>query len=292
LDIPRIGVSLPTFGPDAGPDAVVTVATAVERLGFHSVSASERLLLPATPGWRNDFGLPESYVWDTLEVLTWVAAHTRRIRLGTHIVNSLFQPPIVLARRLATLDQLSGGRLDAGIGQGWLPEEFTAAGVRPSRRGAGFEEHLAAMRACWGPDPVEHDGPRYRIPRSKVGPKPVNGRLPVPIGAVSRPAVERAARIGDGFIAGLRDWETTRTEIDWYRSAGGTGPVVLRVNPVHADADGHAASPTGIAASAIDVLAHAAGAGADEVHFDLTLAGLDSQRQVEALEALASALKA
>lgn len=288
MNIPRIGVSLPTFGPHAGPDAIVKVAHAAERLGFHSVSTTERLLLPAAPDWRNEAGLPESYVWDTLETLTWAAAHTRRIRLGTGIVNALFQAPIVLARRLATLDQLSGGRLDVGLGQGWLPEEFTATGISLARRGAGFEEHLAAMRACWGPDPVEHDGPRYRIPLSKVGPKPVNGRLRVFIGAVARPAVERAARIGDGFITGVRDWETSRTEIGWYREAGGTGPVVLRVMPM--DATGKHTELT--AEAAIADLDRAAAIGADELQWEPgNLAGIDPDRQVESLEAVAAALR-
>lgn len=290
MNIPRSGVGLPTFGSDAGPESVVFVAQAAERLGFDSVSATERLLLPAAPDWDNEFGLPDSYAWDTLEMLVWAAAHTRRIRLGTGVINSLFQPPIVLARRLATIDRLSGGRLDVGIGQGWLPEEFTATGVPISRRGAGFEEHLAAMRACWGPDPVEHDGPRYRIPRAKVGPKPVQTRLPVLIGAVARPAVERAARIGDGFITALRDWAATRTEIAWYRDAGGTGPVVLRAGLMQGNAD-PSAFPSVIAATAIDMLGQATDAGIDEVHFDLTLAGLDPDRQVTALEAIASSLK-
>ena len=110
------------------------------------------------------YGLPEEYVWEPIEVLTWAAAHTERVRLATGIVNALFQPPIVLARRLATLDRLSGGRLDVGLGQGWLPEEFVATGVPTSRRGQGFEDHLAAMRACWGPDPVEHRQRRLRHP--------------------------------------------------------------------------------------------------------------------------------
>jgi alkanesulfonate monooxygenase SsuD/methylene tetrahydromethanopterin reductase-like flavin-dependent oxidoreductase (luciferase family) len=104
-------------------------------------------------------------------------------------------------------------RLVNGIGQGWMPEDFTAAGMPISRRGGGFEDHLAAMRACWGPDPVEHDGPRYRIPRSKIGPKPLNGCVPVLIGATSRPAGERAARLGDGFAAAFQDWETARNQI-------------------------------------------------------------------------------
>ena len=117
-NVPRIGVSLPHFGPYAGPDAVVTVAQAAEQFGFHAVSASERLLMPVRQDWRNDAKLPESYAWDPLEMLTWAAACTERIRVSTGIVNAIFQPPIVLARRLATLDQLSRGRLDAGLGQG------------------------------------------------------------------------------------------------------------------------------------------------------------------------------
>jgi alkanesulfonate monooxygenase SsuD/methylene tetrahydromethanopterin reductase-like flavin-dependent oxidoreductase (luciferase family) len=73
---PRPGISLPTFGPYAGPEAVATVASAAERIGFHSVSVSERLLLPAGPDWRNEARLPESYVWEPIEMLTWAAAHT------------------------------------------------------------------------------------------------------------------------------------------------------------------------------------------------------------------------
>lgn len=285
--LPRLGVSLPTFGAHAGPDAIVTVATAAEGLGFDSVSASERLLLPAGPGWRNEAGLPESYVWDTLETLTWAAAHTSRIRLLTAIVNSLFQPPIVLARRLATLDQLSRGRLDAGIGQGWLPEEFTATGVPMARRGAGFEDHLAAMRACWAPDPVEHDGPHYRIPRSTVGPKPFNGRLPVLIGGLAGPAVERAARLADGFVTGVREWETTSEQIQSYRDAGGTGPVVALVMSSRDITRPDEPAPE-FAASAAAAIERATAAGVDEVHFELNLAGVHPDRQVEALEALVS----
>ncbi|GAA3115727.1 TIGR03619 family F420-dependent LLM class oxidoreductase [Streptosporangium carneum] len=283
MSTPRIGVALPSFGPHAGPEAIVAVAQAAERLGFHSVSASERLLLPAGPDWRNEMGLPETYVWETLETLTWAAAHTRRIRLGTGIVNALFQPPITLARRLATIDRLSGGRLDVGLGQGWLPEEFTASGVPATRRGAGFEEYLAALRACWGPDPVEHDGTHYRIPTSTVGPKPLNG-LPVYIGALARPAVERAARIGDGLVTAVRDWESSATEIGWYRQAGGAGPVILRIGHPYEGPDTTAET---FVPSALADLKSAAEVGADELHFELNLAGVHPDRQIDLLEALA-----
>lgn len=269
----RLGVNLPTSGPHAGPGAVTAVAVAAERLGLHAVSASERLLLPASPAWRNEPGLPEWPVLDPIEALTWAAAHTRRVRLATGVVDALFQPPIVLARRLATLDVLSGGRVDAGLGQGWLPEEFVAAGVPPTRRGRGFEEYLAALRACWGPDPVAHDGPTYPIPPARVGPKPVDDTIPLAVGAVARLAVERAARLGLGFVAAVRDWDTTAAEVGWYRAAGGPGPVSLRVV---AGED---------VAAALD---RAAALGVDEVHW-----GLPDDRgpdhQVAALESIAAA---
>lgn len=291
MSLPLVGVGLPAFEPHASPEAIATVATTAERLGFNSVAVGERLLFPATLGWSNDYGLPESAAYDALETLTWVAAHTKRVRLITGVLIPLFQPPIVLARRLATLDQLSSGRVVAGVALGWLPEEFAAVGVPLAGRAANFEEHLAVMRACWAPDPVEHDGPRFHIPRSKIGPKPVTGHLPVLIGGVARAAVERAARLGDGFIMGFRNWKSTCTQIDWYRGAGGTGPIVLRAGPMLADAEHPTPPTTWTESSVIDDLDRAARAGVDEVIWDLNIVGLEPQRQIEVLEALAAKLK-
>lgn len=292
MGLPRIGVSLPQFGPYAGPEAVVTVAWAAERLGFHAVSVTDRLLVPVDPGWTNDAGIPESHVWDPLEVLTWAAAHTERIRLTTGIVNAIYQPPVLLARRLATLDRLSRGRLDAGIGQGggtmeppfYIPEEFTVAGVPASRRGAGFVEHVAAMRACWGPDPVEHHGEYYEIPPSLVGPKPYGKTIPLFIGALTRRTIERAARIGDGFITVALDWDEIRTKIRWYRDAGGASGTVV-VNTIQTLPG---ATPASFADAVMADLTRAAEAGADEMHLALNLDPVHPDEQVEFLEALAA----
>ncbi|WP_067491197.1 LLM class flavin-dependent oxidoreductase [Actinomadura hibisca] len=296
MNLPRIGVTLQSFGPHVGPEAVVTVAQAVERLGFDAVSVSDRLLIPVGPHWTNDAGLPETPSWDALELLTWAAAHTRRIRVLTSILNSIFHSPAMLAQRLATLDQLSRGRLDVGLGQGggtrlppyYIPEEFVAAGVSTERRGAGFVEHVAAMRACWGSDPVEFEGRHYRIPAAKVGPKPWGERIPLYFGAITRPTIERAARIGDGFTVVAVDWETTAEQIRWYRGAGGSGKVVVSVFPVMPGAEVTAA---GFVEGAVRGLERAAAIGADEVHVVTTLLGVDPERQVELLEGLAAKLR-
>jgi alkanesulfonate monooxygenase SsuD/methylene tetrahydromethanopterin reductase-like flavin-dependent oxidoreductase (luciferase family) len=220
-----------------------------------------------------------------------VAAKTERIKLGTSVLNSLLQSPLLLARRFATLDQLSGGRAVAGIGQGWMPEEYEASGVPMSRRGAGFEEHIAAMRASWGPNPVEYTGRFYEISRAEVGPKPVNGRVPLLIGASSRSAVERAARLGDGFAAVFLGWESTCEHLDWYRKAGGTGPIVLRVNPEHVDGAAPSSPFAGPAPSIRDDIARAAAAGVGEIFFDLNHVGLDVSEQIDYFTALATGLK-
>ncbi|WP_245400279.1 TIGR03619 family F420-dependent LLM class oxidoreductase [Nocardia albiluteola] len=293
MNLPRIGVSLPYIDPYAGPDAVVTIARAAERLGFHAVSASDRLLIPVGPHWDNDAGLPESHAWDSLEMLTWAAAHTQRIRVTTDIVNSIFHPPILLARRLATLDRLSGGRLDVGVGQGggtrkppfYIPEEFVAAGVPASRRGMGFIEHIAALRACWTPDPVEFCGKHYRIPPSLVGPKPSRGTIPLFVGAINQHTIERAADIGDGFVTTAIDWEVTRVQVGWYRAAGGTGTVMVNVIPARHELTARAFTDT-----VLRDLDRAVSVGADEVHIALHLLPSAPEQQVELLEALAAEL--
>lgn len=286
-EIPRVGVGLPVIGPHTSPEAIELVATTADRLGFHAVDVAERLLIPATPGWTNDFGLPDHHAYDTLEVLTWVAARTRRLRLRSGIVVPLFQPPLVLARRLATLDRLSGGRVDAGLAVGWLPQEFAATGTPYAGRGAAFEEHVAAMRACWGPDPIEHPGPRFPIARARVGPKPVNGKIPVYVGGVTRPAIERAARIGDGVTLAFRSWEAIEEQVAWYRDAGGRGPIVVKAGPMLADAEHATGSSIWSEASIAEDLARLATHGVDEFAWDLNIVGTAPGQQVEALERLA-----
>ena len=241
----KIGVHLPIAGRDASPDLIARVALEAERLGLDSIWTWERLMRPSVPipmGGRGGpvMEAPEPFgtVYDPIEILAFVAATTSRITLGTSVLDSLFQSPVILARRLATLDRLSGGRLVVGIGQGWMEQEFIAAGVSINRRGAGFEEHIQAMQAVWGPDPVSFDGRFYRIPSSDIGPKPVRPNGPkLVIGGVAPAAVQRAARLGAGLTLVIFDWETISATLAMFRDAAAAAgrdprslPVLLQVN--------------------------------------------------------------
>ena len=175
-----------------------------EKMGLASLWVSDRMLLPTKPrdtwdgeSWPDIFAT----VYDPIEMLTWVAAQTKSVKLGSSVLSGLFQNPVTLARRFATLDRLSGGRAIAGIGQGDFRDEFLAANVPLKRRGRGFEEFVLALRAVWGPDPVSFSGMFYTIPESRIGPKPVqSGGIPLLLGAFEPKALERAARIADGIM--------------------------------------------------------------------------------------------
>lgn len=243
-----LGVALPTSWPMATPSNIVRIAQAAEELGYSALWTFERLLRPIAAFPQPDGPpqrIPEYYsaVYDPLETLAYVAALTSRITLGTSVVDALFHSPVVLAKRFATLDQLSGGRVVAGLGQGWMPQEFEAAGVPPRRKGAGFDEFVAAMRACWGPDPVEYQGRFYRIAASQVNPKPVQPAVPVLFGSMTPAGLARAARTADGINPIALSEEMLRGAVNAFRTAAqeaGRDPAalsaVVRANvPITAD---------------------------------------------------------
>jgi probable F420-dependent oxidoreductase len=202
----ELGLALPTAGPETSPETIVKVAQEAERLGYAALWTFERLLRPLDKVrlWTGGDPemLPEFYgsVYEPLETLSYVAAATERIKLGTAIMVAPLHVPVMLARRFATLDRFSGGRVLAGLGQGWQHNEFDTANVPSSRKGARTEEFITAMRAAWGPDPVRHEGEFYRIAPSQVNPKPVQARIPVLLAGTSPAAIKRAGRIADGLI--------------------------------------------------------------------------------------------
>jgi probable F420-dependent oxidoreductase len=209
----RAGFILPQLGPAAEPQANVTVAQRAEALGYASLWVTERLLWPLAPQSpypaTPDGALPEVYqrALDPLETLTFVAAHTRRIGLGTSVLNMPFYHPLVLARRLTTLDVLSGGRLRVGLGLGWSKDEYDATGASFTKgRGRRADEFLQVLKAVWTTDPVEFEGEFFRIPRSIIGIKPVQQpHPPIYLGQWITAGLQRAARYADGWhpLAGL-----------------------------------------------------------------------------------------
>jgi len=244
----ELGVALPTSWPLGSPANIVRVAQAAEQLGYSALWTYERLLrpvgdLPQPGGPPRPLPMPYRSVFEPLETLSFVAAVTDHIRLGTSVIDALFHSPVVLARRFATLDQLSGGRTVAGLGQGWMPQEFEAANVPMRRKGAGFEEFVAAMRACWAPDPVSHEGRFYRIAPSEVSPKPVQTAIPVLLGSMTPQGVSRAGRIADGLNPIAVSEDVLRGLVGGFRAAAtaaGRDPatltVVARANvPITAD---------------------------------------------------------
>src|SRR4029077_7843714 len=136
----RFGFALPQLSSAAGPEGLVVVAKRAEDLGFNSLWVCDRILWPVNPRLpypAGDGSLPVKYksVLEPLETLTFVAAHTRRIRLGTSVLNLPWYSPVLLARQLSTLDVLSAGRLRVGFGIGWSPDEYEAAGALWKERG-------------------------------------------------------------------------------------------------------------------------------------------------------------
>lgn len=199
----RLGFVLPTMGPLAGPEALARVARAVEDAGLDSVWTSERSLWPVNAKTPYPFGpLPEEYKisLDPLDALTFVAGQTSRIGLGTSVLNLPWYNPLLLARRLTTLDVLSGGRLRVGLGSGWSEDEHAAAGSDFRTRGRRSDEALALLQTVWTTDPAEFHGAFYEVPLSYISLKPVQQpHPPVYWGGWGAAAKRRAALLADGW---------------------------------------------------------------------------------------------
>ncbi len=203
----RYGIHLPHAGEQATPALVRRHAERAEDLGLDDVWVSEHIIVPRD-------GFPRSPLFfDPVLSLTWAAAATRRIGLGTSVLVLPMRHPLPLAKELATLHNFSEGRLVLGAGSGWLREEFAALGVPFEERGRRLDEGVAMMRAVWSEDPVTFEA--RHIPAVVEGmtmaPMPI-GRIPLWFGGSSEPALRRAARIGDGWHgSGLSAEEAARS---------------------------------------------------------------------------------
>ena len=269
-----LSLGLPVSGAWATPENITSVARDADVHGFRGVWTFQR--------WLADDRLPSVYrsVLDPIVALAFAAGATSRVRLGLGLINGPFYPPVAVAKQFASLDVLSAGRFDAGVGLGWADYEYVAAGVPMHRRGRRFDEWLDCLDVLLTSDPAEFAGEFYQVPRAHISPMPVQRpRPPLLLGGSAPAALRRAGARGDGWISSSRaGLDEVRAGVRAVRAAAEQagrsgdrmrcvvrGVTVLRDTAV----DGDRAVLTGSLDQLRDDLAAYAAAGVDEVFLDL-----------------------
>ncbi|MHC4164417.1 MAG: LLM class F420-dependent oxidoreductase [Planctomycetota bacterium] len=222
------------------PESALEICRRAEELGFESVWGGEHVIRPTNIESPYPYsedgsmpGEPETPIPDPLIWLAYVASVAPTLRLGTCILILPQRNPVVLAKEVATLDHLSGGRVELGIGVGWLKEEFDVLGVPWARRGARNDEYIAAMRALWAGPHAEFHGDFVDFDPVTCSPRPLQASIPITVGGDTPAAVKRAARLGDGFFPGTGDVEGLRKLIRELAAAAedhGRDPKDIEVN--------------------------------------------------------------
>ena len=232
-----LGFAVPLAGSWATPANQVLLAQRAEALGYASLWTFQRLLYPAdvsqadaprrwAPVYRS--------VADPLITLAFLAARTERVRLGVAVLNMPWFSPLLLAKQTASLDAVSGGRLDLGLGLGWAAEEYAATGAPADKRGARAEEFVACLRACWTDPVVDFHGRFHDVGPAHVDPKPVQRpHPPLLLGGGVEAALRRAGRTADGWISSsgqdLRDIGAAAAVVRGAASDAGRDPAAVRV---------------------------------------------------------------
>jgi len=203
----RLGIVIANQMAWAGPDAILRLALATEDAGLDSVWVADHIVMPAS--FESPYPMQElqpfspaenETFFEPLLTLAFVASRTSRVRLGTSIVLPTLRHPAYTAKLVATLDNLSRGRVVLGVGAGWLREEFDALGVPFEQRGPLLDEHIAVVRELWSAEVATFDGAHYRLPPVRSAPKPARASgPPIWIGGASPAALRRVAAIGDGW---------------------------------------------------------------------------------------------
>jgi probable F420-dependent oxidoreductase len=282
----QLGLALPQFGPSADAGRIAEFAAAAERLGYASLWVGDRLLTPVAPKDPYPGRVPQPYppefttFLDPVVTLAVAAAATTSVRLSSSTLNAPLYHPLVLGRQLTSLDRLSGGRLDAGLGLGWMRDEHETVGADWSTRGARLDEMLDVLRLMWTSVRIAHRGRFFEIPESVLDLRPVQpGGPPVLLAGFTPAALDRVGRRADGWLMtqGLPAahatmlWDTARRAAE---TAGRDPSALRRVLRLNRAPDWAAA----VAAAAAD--------GITEVFVDLTF----STGGVDAALAVASRL--
>jgi probable F420-dependent oxidoreductase len=229
----RLSIMLPHTGPLASPMLIRDVAQEVEGLGFDGLGLVDHLALSRNVGSLYDLGadpisIPEhnlkktlTPLYECIATMAYVAAVTKRVRLGTGVLVLPLRNPIYNARQIATIDALSGGRVDLGIGAGWLKEEADAMHMPWAERGARTDEHISVLRTLWESDAdyVSFEGRFYAFREIDPRPHAAQRPLPILIGGHSAAAKVRAGRIGNGWISAYLDPLAQRAGMEDVRRA-------------------------------------------------------------------------
>jgi probable F420-dependent oxidoreductase len=206
----KFGLCVPNFGAKISSKDLVTLAVAAEASGLDSVFVTDHIIMPESQ--IEPYGeLLEPFV-----TLTYIAAKTSTLRLGTSILVIPQRNPVLVAKQVAALDQFSGGRVILGLGAGWAEEEFGFLNADFKTRGKVFDESIALIRKLWTEDRVNFSGRFFNIANAVFLPKPVQTHLPIWVGGTSDSAIKRAAKLGDG-------WHPVG--VDPKRIAEGTGKI-------------------------------------------------------------------
>ncbi len=235
----KIGLFAANFNACADPDTAVEVAKAAEAAGFESLWTGEHIVLPDPQTPASPLP-PDTPMLDTIVALTWLAAHTTTIRLASGIILLPLRNPLVLAKELASVDVVSGGRLIVGLGTGYLEPEFDAIGVPMARRGERTDDYLRALRAVWTMDQPAYTGEFVSFSGVDAQPRPVQRPTPpIVIGGGSPAAYRRAVTAGHGWYGFALDVDRTARSIEGLRAAAdgherpdALGDLEVTVSPV------------------------------------------------------------
>jgi len=233
----KVGFFAVGIGSSADPELIALIAKATEQCGFHSLWAPEHVVLleqyaskyPYSADGRLPMPTTRIDILDPYVALTYAAAFTKTIRLGTGISLIPERSPVVTAKEIASLDKLSGGRFDLGVGVGWLAEEFTAVNVPWERRAERTREYLKAMKLLWTEEQPEFKGEFLSFPKVSMYPKPVQKPYPpIIFGGESTPALKRVAEVGNGWFGvnvTVEDAQSKIARIQQYAQAAGRSNV-------------------------------------------------------------------
>ena len=225
-------------GVSASPSYIAEYVETAEALGYESVWMGEHPALPVrsdTPYPGDGTGLSEPSgvpLPDPLEWLAYVAARTTTLVIGTAVLILPLHHPVVMAKRVATLDHLSGGRLRLGVGVGWNRQEYVACGASWADRGKRMDELISAIRVLWSDEVASFDGPTVQFEPVFSSPKPAAGRVPIHVGATAPAGARRAGRLGDGYLPFERDLVRLATLIAEMKGAAesaGRDPAAIEI---------------------------------------------------------------